>query len=51
MIMLDHYMTNEMLLHNVGSGDLSELSETLIEGHEFGEDGVWTYYGEPDVYP
>ena len=65
MIMLDHYLTNEMLLQldDVEFEDLfglwkNKLSrrqnvdpEAFIGEDELSDPSEWTYYGEPGVYP
>ena len=47
MILLDMYMTNEMLLLDVESEEfeLVHWADAITHPRE------WTYYGESDVYP
>ena len=49
MILLDTYMTNDMLLPDVPSEEFE-----LVRDHyllRVDTDWRWTYYGESDVYP
>ena len=49
MILLDIYMTNDMLLPEVPSEEFK-----LVRNHyllTFHSEWRWTYYGESDVYP
>ena len=50
MIMLDYYITNNMLLPDA---DIENLDEDLLARgtRQLEHPERWAYYGEPDVFP
>ena len=50
MILLDHFMTNDMLLHDPESFEIEDLGE-VPHWVKLGDPSEWIYYGEPEVYP
>ena len=50
MILLDLYMTNDMLLHDPEGFEIEDLGEVPY-WIKLGDPSEWIYYGEPEIYP